>query len=218
MIPSRVLLVPANVLPPDEREHCQAPARAPDLDRRLPEGVRELGQARLAIEQPEQHSHLRGRTLGPLELLEHAIESGPPGPGDRSVSGAIARDALQLEVSATDRKLNHAPIVDASRGTNNGCQPASRPPTMRSAPDWRAATRARVHERSAPSTPTTSEVVWRITTLPTPLSAGTRLYWPDGASRRRPHPTQRFQDGSVSGTEYTLGPMAGGYLRGEHES
>ena len=115
------LLVPANVLPPDEREHCQAPARAPDLDRRLPERVRELGQARLAIEQPEQHSHLRGRTLGPLEQLEHAIESGPPGPGDRSVSGAIARDAFQLEVGATDRKLNHAPIVDASRGNNNGC-------------------------------------------------------------------------------------------------
>jgi hypothetical protein len=31
-------------------------------------------------------------------------------------------------------------------------------------------------------------------------------------------PTRRFQDGSVSGTEYTLGPMAGGYLRVDHES
>jgi hypothetical protein len=51
-----------------------------------------------------------------------------------------------------------------------------------------------------------------------PLFAGTRLYWPDGASQRRGHPTRRFQDGSVSGTEYTLGPMAGGYLRVDHES
>jgi hypothetical protein len=50
------------------------------------------------------------------------------------------------------------------------------------------------------------------------LFAGTRLYRPDGASRRRGHPTRRFQDGSVSGIEYTLGPMAGGYLRVEYES
>ena len=56
------------------------------------------------------------------------------------------------------------------------------------------------------------------TTLPMPLFAGARLSWLDGASRRRGHPTRRFQDGSESGTEYTLGPMAGGYLRGDHES
>ena len=117
-------LVPANVLPPDEPAHCEALSRAPDLGGPLPERIPELGQARFAIEQSEQHSQLRGRTVGSLEQLEHAIESGPPGPGDRSVSGAIVRDALQLEVRATDRKLNHAPIVDASRGNNNGCQPA----------------------------------------------------------------------------------------------
>jgi hypothetical protein len=50
------------------------------------------------------------------------------------------------------------------------------------------------------------------------LFAGTRLYWPDAASQRGGHPTRRSQDGSVSGTEYTLGPMAGGYLRVDHES
>jgi hypothetical protein len=82
----------------------------------------------------------------------------------------------------------------------------------------RAASATASHERSVPSTPTTSGVVWWVTRLRMLPSAGPRMYGAAAASRRRAHPHPTSQDGSIGRLKCTLEPMAHGYSRGEHES